>query len=828
MLTAGEKFSRYKVISAIGAGGMGEVYLAEDSRLNRRIALKILPENLAADSDRLRRFEQEARAVSALNHPNILTIYEFGAENKTHFLASEFIKGTTLREKLQSRLIDLTETLDIAVQIVSALEAAHSAGIIHRDIKPENVMIREDGIVKVLDFGLAKLSEPPVVADGLNEEAETQMQTEAGVVMGTVAYMSPEQARARPVNAQTDIFSFGIVLYEMVTRKQPFTGETINHTIVAILEKEPPPLSEFAKNYPPEIERIIFKALAKNKDERYQSAKDLLVDLKNLQKRLEFEGTFGALPTDGDFRYMKPAQTETQIAEAETQVLEAAKTNEEKPSTGKTPSTKRAFVLGLIILLFTAAGLGGYWFLANRSTNQIESIAVLPFINESGNADTEYLSDGMTETLISSLSQLPNLNVKARSTVFRYKGKETNANAIGKELNVQAILLGRVVQRGEQLRLSLELVDARTENIIWSEQYNRKQADLISLQNEIARDVSGKLSDRLKTTFSGADEQRLTKNYTANAEAYQLYLRGRFYWNKRTGEGLQKSIEFFNQAIEKDPKYALAYAGLADTYAVLPNYYGAIPSETMPKAREAATTALGLDNNLAEAHNALGQVLYYYDYNLDEAEREYKQAIELNPNYATAHQWYGELLVQQGRTEEGFAEFRRALEIDPLSLAVNLSYGFNLYNARKYDESIAQLKKTLELDNNFATVHIGLASVYWVKRDSTASVNELAKFYEVQDGGKTSELIRESFAEGGWEGFLRAMTGTRRPPNIPSYSLAIYYAELGEKDKAFAELNNSYDKREWNLVLLKVDPLLDPLRDDPRFQDLMRRVGFTP
>jgi len=491
------------------------------------------------------------------------------------------------------------------------------------------------------------------------------------------------------------------------------------------------------------------------------------------------------------------------------------------PTRELTKPKRRGVVFAAAGLAVIVIAIAGYFYLSRNHKAAIESIAVMPFVNDSGNAGVEYLSDGMTETLISSLSQLPNLSVKARSSVFRYKGKATDAKTIGKELNVQAILNGRVTQRGEQLTLSLELIDAQTENVIWGEQYNRKQTDLVTLQSEIARDVSNKLRVKL----SGPDEQKLAKNYTANTEAYRLYLLGRFHWNKRTVSDFRKSIEYFQQAVIADPDYALAYAGLADSHMLNSEYDGEPPNEAIPKARETALKALSLDNQLAEAHTALGLVLSD-DYNFAGAEREYKRALELNPNDATPHQRYGHLLTYFGRHEEGLAEVRRALEIEPLSLIVNRSYGDLLFYARRYDESIAQLKKTLELDANWRSAYPLLASAYWMKGDYAESVEVFAKYREVQGRQQDAVLVRESFFKGGWEGFLRMRIGELRTSTTNSYGVATYHAALGEKDEAFAALNKAYENHEYGILLLKVDPRLDPLRDDPRFQVLLKRLNL--
>jgi eukaryotic-like serine/threonine-protein kinase len=479
-------------------------------------------------------------------------------------------------------------------------------------------------------------------------------------------------------------------------------------------------------------------------------------------------------------------------------------------------------VLGLSLVAALAAYLKWFRTTGNTDLPPIQSIAVMPFINASGNADVEYLSDGMTETLINGLTQLPNLSVKARSSVFRYKGKEVEPQTVGKELNVQAILNGRVVQRGDDLTLYLSLVDTRTGNQIWGEQYNRKQADLISLQNEIGRDVSSKL----RTKLSGADEEKVAKNNTENAEAYQLYLQGRFFWNKRTPQNLQKSIEYFQEALNKDPNYALGYAGLSDAYTLLA-YYGAAPAkEAFPKAKDAALKAVEIDDKLAESHNALGFILILSDYDYAGAEREYKRAIELNPNYAFAHQNLGVMLCRIGRQAEGMVEVRRALELDPFSTIVNRLYGDVLISARRYEDALAQLKKTLEMEPSFATTHLSLASVYQSTGKYAESAESYANYLQLSGRSQAAALARASFAAGGWEGYLREMTGPRRPEGLSHTMAGIYHAQLNQKDQAFAELEKAFENRESLMLYLTVDPRFDSLRDDPRYQELVRRMRF--
>ncbi len=833
----GTRLSHYSIVSKIGAGCMSEVYLAQDTKLDRKVAIKFLHEEFSKDADKLGRFIREAKAASALNHPNILTVYEIGEIDGKNYIATELIDGKTLREHLSNKeSLQLNQILKIGVQVSEALSAAHQAGIIHRDIKPENIMLRKDGYAKVLDFGLAKLSEPVAPGSAGSEDAtRVQVNTTPGMVMGTVSYMSPEQARGTTTDARTDIWSLGVVLYEMLSGRVPFTGETINHTIVSILEKEP----QLLTNVPAELQRIVRKSMTKDVDMRYQSAHDLLIDLKNLRRDLDIQGELerSIIPN-------RAATTESAI-ENQTQVYasgsvaatssgQAVATHSLTTSSSSleyavTQARSHQLVTAIIgVLLVGVISTVGYFAFVSRggSTKQISSIAVMPFVNESGNADVEYLSDGMTETLIKSLSQLPNLAVKSRSTVFYYKGKETSPKKIGEELNVQAVLLGRVVQRGDDLKLNLELVNTKTQDVIWSEQYDRKQSDLVSLQSEIARDVSGKL----KAKLSGADEQKLAKTYTTNPEAYRLYLQGRFYWNKREEKEFRKAVEYYNQAIALDTNYALAYVGLADSYALLSSFGFMPPTEAIPKARDFARRALSLDDSLAEPHATLGYVSSQYNYDFAGAELELKRAIELNPNYAMAHQWYGEMLSYVGRYDEAAAEYRRALEIEPLSLPINWEYGRLLYNARRFDEALAQLKKTVELDPGFARAHRTLSEVYWFRGDYANAVEERAKFFDLIGQPQNGTLIRATFAKEGWPGFLRLLVAENSPlrDSNNNWTFAKAYVGLGEKDKAFAELNKAYENRISSVVWFKVEPQLDPLRSDPRFQELLKKVGFSP
>lgn len=795
--------SHYQILSKLGAGGMGEVYLAQDmSALNRTVALKILPAEFASHKDRLQRFTQEARTVSNLNHPNILTVYEFGQTEAVCFIATEYIDGVTLRQYLSDQRLKLSNVLDVAIQITAALNAAHEAGVAHRDLKPENVMVRKDQIVKVLDFGIAKLSEPEAAPNGpigAEDVTRVQVNTTPGVVMGTASYMSPEQSAGKDVDQRTDIWSFGVVLYEMIAGCLPFQGSDIHRQIIAIQESNPLPLSQHVNVIPDRLQEIVAKCLAKDKNERYQTAKDLLIDLRNLRRKLD---------VDAEIEHtLKPVVLSTSTSDP--------------PHTRSIKPHKSIALFALLVILLAAVG-GTIYFRTYRTEPAIQSIAVMPFVNESGNSDIEYLSDGMTETLISSLSQVPNLNVKARSLVFRYKGKETNPQVVGKDLDVQAILNGRVVQRGPDLSVYLELVDAATGNLIWGDQYTRNQSDLVSLQRDLARDVSSKLKRKL----SGAEEQRVTKNSTENSEAYKLYLQGQFVANRRTAKDSQRAIEYFQQAVSLDPNYASAYVGLGIAYSYLAIYGYSPAKDVFPKSREYATKAIELDGNLPEPHLTLGMIAYLWDRDIAAWERENKRALELNPNSTDAHRLEATRLLFLGKPQDAIIEVKRALEIEPLSVAGNVTYSYSLFYAGLVDESEGQTKKTIELLPEFWMAHYYLYSVYRQQRKYPEAVEEMAKAKENWGEPEAASLIRERFAKTGWQGLLRAICAQPQQFKFWRYDLATFHAELGDKDNAFAELNQSIDEHEYFIGFMKVDPFMNPLRDDPRFREVLKKAGL--
>jgi eukaryotic-like serine/threonine-protein kinase len=648
--------SHYRILNKLGAGGMGEVYLAEDTQLNREVAIKFLPDESSADEGAGKRLVKEARAAAKLDHPNICSIYEVGEEDGRSFIVMQYVKGETLAARIQRKPMGVQEALDVAAQVADALAEAHSHGIIHRDIKPLNIMVTGRGQAKVMGFGLAKMIRSGDLTDN---EAETQtLLTEPGLIMGTVPYMSPEQVAGEMLDARSDIFSFGAVLYEVVTGTQPFASDNAAAIISTILTKEPPPLARYSREVPSELERIVSKALCKDREQRYQTARDLLIDLKSLSQKLTFEAKLGASTPARSIGESKAVSDKKQTT-VETVPQPAATTAE--VGTRLTRSSKDSLIgvrrhrfrfAGVGLVLIALAGGGIYLVLGHRKA--IDSLAVLPFTNVSGDPNTEYLSDGITESLINNLSQLPNLTVMSRNSVFRYKGQEADAQAAGRDLKVQAVLTGRMVQRGDSLSIIVEFIDVRNNSHIWGEQYNRRLFDIFAVQGEIARQIS----ERLRLRLSGDDQRRLTKHDTENTEAYQLYLKGRYYWNKRSAEGTRKAIEYFRQATDADPNYALAYAGLADSYGFLTEFSGVPKEETSPKARAAARKALELDDTLAEAHISLA-VNLQADMDWSGAEREFKRAIELNPNYPTAHHWYSEYLQVMGRLDESKAEIKR-------------------------------------------------------------------------------------------------------------------------------------------------------------------------
>jgi eukaryotic-like serine/threonine-protein kinase len=792
--------SHYRILDKLGSGGMGEVYLAEDTRLGRKLALKILPAEFTRDPDRLARFEQEARAASALNHPNIITIYEVGEHEGAHFIATEFIEGRTLRQSSPPGGMPLGEALEIAIQVAGALQAAHEAGITHRDIKPENVMIRPDGYVKVLDFGLAKLTEksdPKIDPAKIDKEAATVLMpnTDPGTVMGTVTYMSPEQARGLRVDARSDIFSLGVMLYEMVAGRPPFDGATSSDVIAAILVREPTPISRLVAGIPSEFEWSLNKALRKERDDRYETVRSFLSDLKLLKSRLDLESALA-----------RAGQPQSLFGVSDEAMMEI----------GEAVTTEISGVVDEVI----ASPI------RRSSSRAIDSLAILPLVNDGADAEMEYLGDGITESIINSLSQLPQLRVIPRSTVFRYKGREVDPEEIGRELGVRAVLTGRIMQLGDSLIVKTELVDVDRHTQLWGEQYRRSFTDIFSLQDDISQEISGKL----RLQLSGEERQKLIKRYTDNTEAYRLYLKGRHFVHKRTPDWIKKGVECFLQASDLDPNYALAYAGLAEAYGFLASSTGGQrPREAYPKAKAAATKALELDETLGEAHCTLGFFRLLYDWDFAAAENEFRRAIELSPNFANAWDGYGFYFKATGQSEASIRACQRAQELEPLSLFITLSLAWAYYFARQYDRAMEQGAKALDMDPNFGFAYWHRGMAYIQQKKFGDAITALRKAISLS--GPATTFIS-------YLGYAHARLGKSREARqmiaqlervskrqyVSSYFIAIIYLGLGELDRTFEWLEKAYEERSGFMAFINVEPMLDALRGDPRFKALAEKI----
>ncbi len=819
MLTPNKNFGHYKIKSSIGAGGMGEVFLAKDTKLDRLVAIKCLSEEFSKDEDKLRRFVQEAKSASALNHPNIITIYEVGETDGINFIATEYIEGETLTDKITHQSQKFDFVLETAIQIASALDKAHSTGIVHRDIKSDNVMIRPDGLVKILDFGIAKLTEGKKDT-GSEDETAIQSNTLPGMIIGTPNYMSPEQAKGKEIDERTDIFSFGVVLYEMVGGRLPFTGDTAMETIAAILHKEPEPLDR--SKVPTELENIINKTLKKDKEKRYQTIREVLDDLREVQSELAVQEKLDkTVPPNREETKTKMMQATTVDEIQQKSTVESEnRTIVEKGNDSiiiNKSSFSKVFAVGIIALLVSVIGLG-FWYFSGDS-EQIDSIAVMPFINETNNQEIEYLSDGMTETLISSLSNIPNLSVKARSTVFYYKDKQISPKKIGEELNVEAVLLGRLVQRDENVRLNLELVDTKTQDVIWSENYEKGMDKLVSLQKEIAENVSNKITGK-------ATVKETTKENTNNTKAYQAYLKGRFHWNKLTKTEIEKSIEYFKEAIEIDPNYALAWSGLSDAYESLPSNSDVPTKEAMPKAKNAAEKAVSLDPNLAEARTSLANVLINYNWDFEGAEKEYKKAIELNPNYALAHSRYGSLLQKLGKNEEAINQTKIALELDPLSPIVNLNLATSYMNGRKYDKAIEQFEKNIKTFPNFIWNHYFLAYSQAYKGNFDEAKKSCGKVEELSKGTVTLCSAHVFAIEGKTAEAEKVLNENKQEFEDVQYIKAMVYSLLDNKEKAFEILEGLVEKGSYVVTFMNIEPAFDNVRKDSRYDDLVKKIGF--
>ena len=795
MLAVSSRLGPYEIVAPLGAGGMGEVYRARDTRLGREVAVKVLPEPLTGNSDRLARFEREARAVAALSHPNILAIHDYGTHESVTYAVMELLEGETLGGRLARGRLPWREAIEVGAAIADGLAAAHAKGIVHRDLKPENLFVTTDGRVKILDFGLARMAPPP---SGQSQTAHYDpVETQAGTVMGTVGYMSPEQVRGQPADATSDLFSFGCVLYEMVTGRRAFQRETAAETMTAILHDEPVDLTNSGEQVPLELGRIIRHCLAKTPGQRLQSAGELARALR-------------ATASDPALHRLATARRFT-------------------------PRPRFAIVAALLIGACSASA----YLLATRGNrpddskraeqaSAIKSVAILPFVNVGDDPKTEHLSEGIPDTVIHRLSALrvPDLKVQSLLSVARYKGRKPDLEEVRHQLGVGTVITGRVQQQGDRIVVSVALTDVRDGSEIWGDAYDGKLDAVLALQDKIARDITAHLRLRL----TGEEERRLAKRDTDNPEAYQLYLKGRYFWNKRSREGLEKAIEYFGKAIDADPTYALAYAGLADAYAVFPDNTDTRPSDSFPKAKAAATKALEIDNQLAEPHATLALIITVGEWNWSEGESRFKRAIELDPNYATARKWYGQYLTAMGRFDEAQVQYQRAQELAPLSLMINVTAGYGEFYARRYDEAIGHYRKTLEMDPAFWVAHVLLGQACIEKKMYEEALAEFEAVRQFAPGHlHPLSLTGRAYALMGRQAEARKVIAELRSLEryVPPCRVAVVFASLGDNGQALDWLEMAYEGRCSLLRDINVEPAFKDLHSEPRYIALLQRMGLA-
>ena len=785
----GELLSHYRLVEKIGEGGMGQVYLALDERLRREVALKVLSPGVLSNETTRKRFRNEALALSRLNHPSIATIHDFDTHEDVDFLVMENVPGETLRERLTRTALSEKDISSLGRQLAEGLTAAHEKGIVHRDLKPTNLRITPDGRLKILDFGLAKTLQET----DADSQTETMIQT--GGIAGTIPYMAPEQLRGEPADERSDIFSLGIVLYEMATGQRPFRGKTAPQVIGAILNDPPDPPRAVNSKLSPGLDRIIMKCIRKAPEGRYQSVRDILVDLQDIDSSGSSSrvGRFVSFPTN---RVLQLAATIALIAVPVSLVI-------------LNVGGSRDRIVNLV------------------GKNRIESIAVLPLVNLSNDPEQEYFVDGMTEELIAGLSRINALKVISRTSVMRYKGTEKTLPEIAGELGVDAVIEGSVLREGNRVRITAQLIDADTDRHLWVETYERDMRDVLALQNDVSRAIAREI----RITLTPEETARHSTSETVDPEAYQAYLKGLYFWNQWTRKGLEKSTDYFREAIEKDPTYARAHAALADSYTARGVVHFLRPRDAYPQARAAAMTALGLDDTLAAAHVSLGLVKYRFDWDWAGAEREFERALELNPGNALAYLWYADYLTSMGRHEEAVAAARRARELDPLSAFVHHEVGWTLMMGRQYDRAIEEFQATLEMDPNHAAVHHFLDWTYRLKGLDDLAFAEREKAARL--GGTSSEEIaamRRAYQEGGIMGFerrrLERLLEDEARGFVNAARIAGLYAGLGEVDKSFEWFEKAYEQREDGLVFFKVAPWYDVLRPDPRYEEMMRRLGL--
>jgi eukaryotic-like serine/threonine-protein kinase len=797
----GQLLLQYRVVEKIGEGGQGTVYKVIDTTLDRPAVIKVLPPDLTDSASNLVRFEREAKLASSLDHPNICTIFGLHKSGDVQFIAMQYVEGRNVRELVDGRPLDLRRALSIAIQVTDALAAAHSRGIVHRDIKARNVMVTRSGTVKVLDFGLAKLIESPHTVP-----ADPQL-TEVGVPYGTSTYAAPEQAQGLKADHRADIFSTGVLLYEMLAGTWPFRGKTALDVRYAVVYHKPKPIAEARGEDSPALRRIqeiLDKALAKAPEDRYQKIENMRSDLQEVLREIDVDTTAGNTLTDPTSTTAVPRFIETRVFWTTPRKLAAA-------------AVALLVIVALSLLAFRREAPA-------ESEGTINSLAVLPFTNTDPNS--EYLSDGITESLIDSLSRMPNLKVKSSSTVFHYKGRETDPKKIGRELGVHALLSGSVSQNGDELSVSVELIDVRDDSHIWGERYSRKVSEVVALPQQISRDVSQKLRSRA----DNMDHAQMTRNYSPDSEAYRLYLQGRYNWNKRSVEGLQSGIDYFGKAIQRDHDYALAYAGLADCYLLLNVYNVTSADDSYPKAEAASRKALSIDESLAEAHTALGFVTYRYHLRWAEAEEHFKKAIALNPNYATGHQWYASYLAASGRLNEAVVEAKAAHELEPFSLTIYSDYIRSLYYAGRLDEARKESLKLLETDPGFMRVHYELGLVLEEEGKLEEAINEFKiGLKQVPDNVTGLTALGHAQARAGKRAEAEKIIGRLQELSkrqyVSPFQTAVIYAGMNERKLALDWLEKSREERFNWLPFIKVDPVFKNLREEPQFIELSKSLG---